>query len=66
MEQAPVEVVDATAVMIDDLARRVAAASVEASSWKGRALAAEQALARIQGEASADEAEAEQPEEADE
>jgi hypothetical protein len=38
---------DSTSVMIDDLARRVAQTSVEASSWKARALVAEQALEQM-------------------
>ena len=41
------EALDATSVMIDDLARRVAQTSVEASSWKARALVAERALEEL-------------------
>ena len=47
-------------IMIDDLTRRVASISVEAASWKARALDAEQSLREI---AEAEEADAEETKE---
>lgn len=40
-------------IMIDDLTKRVASISLEAASWKARALTAERSLAELAAEAEA-------------
>jgi hypothetical protein len=60
MEQQTPEIPDPTTLLIEDLTGRVAGATLEASQWKARAIAAEARLASIAEAEDEDDGEAQQ------